>query len=60
GEGVVLSDLRIGILYIFAVSSISVYAMLMSGFASNSRYAFLGGIRAIPHQFLIYKLAQPK
>lgn len=56
GEGVVLSDLRIGILYIFAVSSISVYAMLMSGFASNSRYAFLGGIRAVA-QMISYEVS---
>lgn len=46
GEGVVLADINISILYIFAVSSISVYAILMSGWASNSKYAFFGAIRA--------------
>ncbi len=56
GEGVVLSDIGIGILYIFAVSSISVYAVLMSGFASNSRYAFLGGIRAAA-QMISYEVS---
>jgi len=45
-EGAVLADLNIGLLYIFAVSSISVYAILMSGWASNSKYAFFGAIRA--------------
>ena len=35
-----LSDIGIGILYLFAVSSISVYAVLMSGWSSNSKYAF--------------------
>lgn len=45
-EGVVLADINISILYIFAVSSISVYAILMSGWASNSKYAFFGAIRA--------------
>ena len=56
GEGIVLSDLGIGILYIFAISSISVYAVLMSGFASNSRYAFLGGIRAAA-QMISYEVS---
>ena len=46
GEGVILSDLDVGMLYLFAVSSISVYAILMSGWSSNSKYAFLGAIRA--------------
>jgi len=45
-EGAVLADLNIGLLYIFAVSSISVYAILMSGWASNSKYSFFGAIRA--------------
>ena len=39
-QGVVLSDLEVGVLYLFAVSSISVYAILMSGWSSNSKYAF--------------------
>jgi NADH-quinone oxidoreductase subunit H len=56
GEGVVLSDLGIGILYIFAVSSISVYAVLMSGWASNSKYAFLGAIRAAA-QMISYEVS---
>nr|YP_010323251.1 NADH dehydrogenase subunit 1 [Tenerodus fallax]UKP88386.1 NADH dehydrogenase subunit 1 [Tenerodus fallax] len=46
GSGGVLADINIGLLYIFAVSSIGVYAILMSGWGSNSRYAFLGAIRA--------------
>jgi len=41
-----MADINIGILYLFAVSSISVYAILMSGWASNSKYAFFGAIRA--------------
>ena len=56
GEGIVLSDLRIGILYIFAVSSISVYAVLMSGWSSNSKYAFLGVIRAAA-QMISYEVS---
>lgn len=56
GSGVVLSDLRIGILYLFAVSSISVYAVLMSGWSSNSKYAFLGAIRGAA-QMISYKVS---
>lgn len=56
GEGIVLSDLGIGILYIFAVSSISVYAVLMSGWSSNSKYAFLGAIRAAA-QMISYEVS---
>jgi len=46
GPTAVLSDVNIGILYLFAVSSCSVYAILMAGWASNSKYAFFGAIRA--------------
>ena len=56
GRGIVLSDLNVGILYLFAVSSISVYAILMSGWASNSKYAFLGAIRAAA-QMISYEVS---
>jgi NADH-quinone oxidoreductase subunit H len=46
GEGLVLADINIGILYLFAVSSLSVYGILTSGWSSNSKYAFLGAIRS--------------
>lgn len=45
-EGMVLADINVGILYLFAISSMGVYGVLMAGCASNSRYAFLGGLRA--------------
>jgi len=46
GEGMVLADINVGILYLFAISSLAVYGILMSGWASNSRYAFLGAVRS--------------
>ncbi len=44
--GVVLSDMNVGVLYIFAISSLGVYGIIISGWASNSRYAFLGALRS--------------
>jgi NADH-quinone oxidoreductase subunit H len=44
--GLVLSDINVGLLYLFAVSSLGVYGIIMGGWASNSRYAFLGGLRS--------------
>nr|WP_255832748.1 NADH-quinone oxidoreductase subunit NuoH [Kordiimonas sp. SCSIO 12603] len=46
GDGMALADLNVGILYILAVSSLGVYGIIMSGWASNSRYAFLGSLRS--------------
>lgn len=45
-ENAVLADIDLGILYIFAVSSLSVYGIILSGWASNSKYAFLGSLRS--------------
>ncbi len=44
--GWVLADIDVGILFLFAVSSMGVYGIIMSGWASNSKYAFLGGLRS--------------
>jgi NADH-quinone oxidoreductase subunit H len=46
GPTAVLADIDLGILYIFAVSSLSVYGIITSGWASNSKYAFLGSLRS--------------
>ena len=46
GENIVLADINVGILYLFAVSSLGVYGIIMGGWASNSKYPFFGSIRS--------------
>lgn len=46
GYGKVVSDINVGMLYIFGVSSLGVYGIIISGWSSNSRYAFLGALRS--------------
>jgi NADH-quinone oxidoreductase subunit H len=45
-ENFVIADINVGILYLFAISSLGVYGIIISGWASNSTYAFLGAIRS--------------
>jgi NADH-quinone oxidoreductase subunit H len=54
--GVVLSDINAGLLYVMAVTSLGVYGVIIAGWASNSKYAFLGALRASA-QMVSYELA---
>jgi NADH-quinone oxidoreductase subunit H len=52
----VASDLNFGVLYIFSLSSLGVYGIILSGWSSNSRYAFLGGLRSAA-QMISYEVS---
>jgi NADH-quinone oxidoreductase subunit H len=56
GVPMVIADINVGILYVFAISSLGVYGIVLAGWASNSKYPFLGGVRS-GSQMISYELS---
>jgi NADH-quinone oxidoreductase subunit H len=56
GVPMVIADVNVGILYVFAIASLGVYGIVLAGWASNSKYPFLGGIRSSA-QMISYELS---
>ena len=56
GEKMVIADVNVGVLCIFAVTGVGVYSIVLAGWASNSKYPFLGGIRSTS-QMIAYELS---
>jgi len=56
GENIVISNIDMGLLYLLAISSLGVYGIILSGWSSNSKYAFLGGLRSAS-QMISYEVS---
>ena len=56
GVPMVIADINVGILYVFAIASLGVYGIVIAGWSSNSKYPFLGGVRS-SSQMISYELS---
>src|ERR1041384_3112637 len=56
GVPMVIADINVGVLYVFAIASLGVYGIVIAGWASNSKYPFLGGVRS-SSQMISYELS---
>ena len=56
GDGWVIADINVAILYVLAISSLGVYGIIMGGWASNSKYPFLGSLRSAA-QMISYEVS---
>jgi NADH-quinone oxidoreductase subunit H len=55
GYGIVMSDINLGLMFLFSISSLGVYGIIISGWSSNNKYAFLGSLRSAA-QFISYEV----
>ena len=55
-EGIVITDVNLGILYLLAISSLNIYGLLLAGWSSNSKYAYLGSVRSAA-QMISYEIS---
>ena len=56
GVPMVIADINVGVLYVFAIASLGVYGIVLAGWSSNSKYPFLGGVRSTS-QMISYELS---
>src|SRR5437867_7105798 len=56
GVPMVIADVNVGVLFVFAIASLGVYGIVIGGWASNSKYPFLGGVRSTS-QMISYELS---